>query len=76
MSTAEEHLRSTMPIEFADRYLLRFCSEKDIPEVIDLFDGVWKRESFRVWLTDILRGRQPRCPLRYQCRRILGTGWR
>lgn len=59
MSTAEEYIRPNMPIEYADRYLLRFCSENDIPEVIDLFDGVWKRKSFRVWLTDILRGRQP-----------------
>lgn len=59
MNETEYMLRASTPIELGGRYLLRFCSERDIPKVIDLFDSVWQRESFRVWLTDILQGRHP-----------------
>lgn len=59
INESEDMLRASMPIELGERYLLRFCSEGDIPEVIDLFDSVWQRESFRAWLTDILLGRHP-----------------
>lgn len=59
MNKAEDRLRASMPMELGDHFSLRFCSEDDVPEVIELFDSVWQRESFRVWLTDILQGRHP-----------------
>lgn len=56
---AEEDLRSRMPLELGSNLSLRFGEQKDIPGMMALFDGIWNRESFRVWFEDMLSGQHP-----------------
>jgi hypothetical protein len=46
-------------IDLDDNLRLRFCEAKDIDQAVALFDGVWQRESFRLWFQDLVSGKHP-----------------